>query len=207
MPAQIYTFKITYVGCEDKIWRTAVVSSNYTLAKLGYLVLATFETMAYHLFEMKFKDTIYVLSDEDLDYTTWFRKEKYDLLFSHEIGSLDMHVGDVIKMTYDYGCEQIFKIVLLEIDDMPEHQDRAYPMILDGAGRGIIDDMSAFELLEIIKKIDSGEHSEIIYPYDDLLANEWDYRKYSLDCDNTLLKGEIDAIRIGYELPYDEHFD
>lgn len=57
MAVQIYTFKITYADCDNKIWRIAAVSSNYTLAKLGYMILASFDTMAYHLFEMKFKGT------------------------------------------------------------------------------------------------------------------------------------------------------
>ena len=36
---QIYTFRITYRGCEEKIWRVAEVSSNNTLAQLGYTIL------------------------------------------------------------------------------------------------------------------------------------------------------------------------
>lgn len=35
MATKIYTFKITYADCGDKIWRIAAVSSNYTLADLG----------------------------------------------------------------------------------------------------------------------------------------------------------------------------
>ena len=41
MAVQIYTFKITYADCDNKIWRIAAVSSNYTLAKLGYMILAS----------------------------------------------------------------------------------------------------------------------------------------------------------------------
>ena len=67
MAVQVYTFKITYADCDNRIWRIAAVSSNYTLAKLGYMVLATFDTMAYHLFEMKFKETIYFLTEEDFE--------------------------------------------------------------------------------------------------------------------------------------------
>ena len=50
--AQVYTFKITYQECGNKIWRTFEVSSNYDLASLGYMVLASFRTMAYHLFSI-----------------------------------------------------------------------------------------------------------------------------------------------------------
>ena len=67
MAIQIYTFRITYADCDNRIWRTAAVSSNYTLAELGYMVLATFDTMAYHLFEMKYRDTTYFLAEEDFE--------------------------------------------------------------------------------------------------------------------------------------------
>ena len=46
MATQVYIFKITYNGCENKIWRTFEVSSNYDLARLGYMVLASFDTNA-----------------------------------------------------------------------------------------------------------------------------------------------------------------
>ena len=35
MAVQVYTFKITYSDCDDRIRRIAAVSSNYTLAELA----------------------------------------------------------------------------------------------------------------------------------------------------------------------------
>ena len=61
MKTQVYALHIAYNGYEDKIWRTVEVSSKYTLAQLGYLILHTFDTLAYHAFEFSFKDTPYVL--------------------------------------------------------------------------------------------------------------------------------------------------
>ena len=58
MSTQVYTFRITYNGCENKIWRTVEVSSNYDLARLGYMVLASFDTNAYHLFSIEHKGVI-----------------------------------------------------------------------------------------------------------------------------------------------------
>ena len=49
MATQVYTFHIVYEGLEKKIWRKVQVSSNYHLDQLGYLALAAFDTMAYHL--------------------------------------------------------------------------------------------------------------------------------------------------------------
>ncbi|MBP3380449.1 MAG: hypothetical protein J6K77_06285 [Ruminococcus sp.] len=200
MAAQVYTFKITYADCDNRIWRTAAVSSNFTLAELGYMVLATFDTMAYHLFEMKFKGTTYFLIEEDFEDLPNYDNERYDLLGAYKIGMLGLNVGNTIEMTYDLGCCQVFDIELLEISDMPKGHGRAYPKILDGAGRGIVDDMSASELLEAIKKTDEDGHSEIYYSSDGFEdVPEWDYRNYLIDCDNGLLKGIIDRIRDGYE--------
>lgn len=200
MAVQLYTFKITYADCDNKIWRIAAVSSNYTLAKLGYMILASFDTMAYHLFEMKFKGTTYFLTEEDFEDLPNYDNERYDLSGVHKIGTLGLNVGDTIQMTYDLGCCQVFNIELLEINDMLKGHGTAYPKILDGAGRGIVDDMPAFELLEAIRKADENGHSEIYYSSScSDNAPEWDYRNYRVDWDNTLLKGIIDRIRDGYE--------
>ncbi len=200
MAVQIYTFKITYADCDNRIWRTVAVSSNYTLANLGYMVLATFDTMAYHLFNMKYKDTTYFLTEEDFEDLPCEENEKFDLLGLYKVGNLGMNVGDIIEMTYDLGCCQVFDIELIEISDMPRGHGRAYPKILDGAGRGIVDDMPAFELIEVIRKTDTDGHSGIYYSsdgFDDV--PEWDYRNYRVDWDNALLKGIIDRICDGYE--------
>lgn len=100
MSAQIYTFKITYADCDDRIWRIAEVSSNYTLADLGYMILATFDTMAYHMFEMKYKNTTYLLSEEDFSDLPRDDDDKYELLWQNKVGTLKMSIGDKIEMTY-----------------------------------------------------------------------------------------------------------
>ena len=209
MATQVYTFKITYADCDNRIWRTAAVSSNYTLAELGYMVLATFDTMAYHLFEMKYTNVTFSLIEEDFEDLLYDKDEAYDLMYSYKIGSrrLDLKVGDVIEMTYDLGCDQTFIIELLEISDMPRGHGHAYPKILDGAGRGIVDDVPAFELLEAIKKTDEDGHSEIYYSSScSNNAPEWDYRNYRVDWDNALLKGIIERIRDGYENYEDDEY-
>ena len=62
---------------------------------------------------------------------------------------------------------------------------------------------SAEDLLEVIKRIDAGESSGIRYSKYDLSPRfeppEWDYRKYNIESDNALFKGEIDLIREAYE--------
>lgn len=64
---QVSTFKITYRGCEDKIWWIAELSSNSTLAQLGYMILATFDTLAYHLFSISFCGKTYEFDTDEED--------------------------------------------------------------------------------------------------------------------------------------------
>lgn len=203
MAVQVYKFKVTYDGCDNRIWRDIAVSSNYRLADLGYAVLATFDTRAYHLFEMKFRDVNFVLSEEDIYDISFSKAGHCKLLFDCKIGELMMEPGESIEMIYDLGCEQVFDIKLMGIEAMPRGHGTAYPKVLDGAGCGIIEDMSADELLEVIKKIDSGESSGIHYsnldPSPRFKIPEWDYRKYDLKSDNILFKGEIGLIREAYE--------
>ncbi len=203
MAVQVYNFRVTYEGCDNRIWRDIAVSSNYRLADIGYAVLATFETLAYHLFEMKFKDTRFVLTEEDMYDAEFSDAEHCELLCDRKVGNLGIAIGESIEMIYDFGCEQVFDIRLTGIEAMPKGHGRAYPKILDGAGRGIIDDMSAYELLEVIKKIDAGQSSGIRYSKNDITPYldppDWDYRRYDLECDNALFKGETDLIREAYE--------
>lgn len=202
MATQIYTFKITYAECENKIWRIAEVSANNTLAQLGYMVLATFDTMAYHLFDMEYNGMTYYLTEEDFEDLPC--DINYDLMCENKLKSTIYKIGEHIKMTYDMGCEQEFDIELIAIRDMQKGHGTAYPKIIDGAGYGIIDDMPAFELLELIHRIDETGNSDVCYNSSGFGTNiPWDYRKYDIGIDNCLLKGKIRRIKAGFE-EYDD---
>ena len=193
---RVYTFKIVYIGCENKIWRDIQISSNSTMAVLCYAVLSSFSTCAYHLFMMTYKGTNYELDDEEF-------QTKPKLMSETKLGNLKLEIGDKIHMIYDFGEEQEFEITLLSDEEMPKGSGRAYPKVSDGAGRGIIDDMSAEDLLDLIKKIDKSGKSDFIYAHRGERA-PWDYRNYQIDIDNCLLKGEIARIKSAYENPEED---
>lgn len=194
--ARVYTFKIIYMGCENRIWRDIQISSKSTLAVLGYAVLSSFNTCAYHLFYMEYKGTNYELNDEEF-------QTKPKLMAETKLGDLGLELGDKIHMIYDFGEEQEFEITLLSDEEMPKHSGRAYPKVSDGAGRGIIDDMSAEDLLDLIKKIDKTGKSDFIYAHKGEHL-PWDYRNYRIDTDNCLIKGEIAQIKSAYENPVED---
>lgn len=191
MAVQVYTFKVTYQRCGNKIWRTFEVSSNYNLAKLGYMVLSSFDTKAYHLFCIKHKETTYETAIEYYGQSP--------LLQDVKLSSLNLQTGEHMEMIYDYGTEQHFDIELIDIKDMPKGTGRAYPRVIDGAGRGIIDDMPVDELMKIITKTDKNGKSDFIITTEFGDEMVWDYRNYNMDYDNCLLKGEKEMIQDGYE--------
>lgn len=190
--AEVYTLKVTYQGCENKIWREAQISSNALLADVGYMVLSTFDTLAYHLFSISYKDIVFELPNEDEDVPF------EECLFCIKLGELGAKVGDKLTMIYDFGYDQEFKIEITNIEPMPKGKGRSYPKIIAGEGRGILDDVPAFETLEIINDTDKNGCSA--YTYLTRYENEviWDYRDYDLKTDNLLLKGEIARIAEGY---------
>ena len=190
MATKVYTFHITYEGLEEKIWRKVEVSSNYRLDQLGYMVLAAFDTMAYHLFEFYYDDDRFEIPNEDATF------EQIDMA-DFKLHQLKLKLGDRIRMEYDFGTTQTFWLELVEIADMKRGWGRRYPYVLDGAGRGIIDDMSCAELSELVAQIDrNGKTDEPLYYQERMMP--WDYRWFDLDCMNSLLKGEIELIEEGY---------
>ena len=190
---QIYTFRITYRGCEEKIWRVAEVSSNNTLAQLGYTILVTFDTLAYHLISISYKGVSYELDTDEEEIDDALR------LCGVKLSALNLQIGDQLEMIYDFGCEQIFDIELTGVQDMPRGRGRAYPRIAAGEGRGIIDDLPADELLKMIREIDRTGVSRFQYmtPYEKMIP--WDYRNYDLEIDNALLKGDVNQVQFAYE--------
>ena len=85
MAVQVYTFKVTYKHCEGKIWRIFDVSSNSDLALLGYMILASFDTMAYHLFSIECNNTIYETAIENYG--------EYPLLQETKLSELGLKIG------------------------------------------------------------------------------------------------------------------
>lgn len=198
MGAQVYTFHMEYAGLEERIWRDVEVSSKMRLDQLGYVVLATFDTMAYHLFEIEFRGVTYAIPDEEM------RPEQFDLA-EFALGALKMKLDEKMELIYDFGTEQHFLLTLTAIRDMKRGEGRHFPWVTAMNGRGIIDDMSADELAEIIWQIDqNGKTDEPIFysryfmEDDVILPMPWDIRRFDLETENDLLKFNVGRIEDGY---------
>ena len=50
---KVLTFKVEVEELESKIWRVIEITDSKTVADLVYTILATFDSLAYHLYNIK----------------------------------------------------------------------------------------------------------------------------------------------------------
>lgn len=194
MKANVYKFLIGYKGYEEKIWREVEVSGNYPLSKLAYLVLASFDTLANHLFFIEHNGNHY-----EIDFDDDFYDEESINPTTVKLNNMGLEIDSVMEMVYDYGCEQEFVITLKEISDMEKGTSLRYPRIVAGQGKGILDNMFSDEFGEVMKQIDEKNKSEQMYLSPTGEYELWDYRGFNIDEMNRTLKSDIEAIQNGFE--------
>lgn len=193
--ADVYKFKVKLEGFEDIIWRDIEITSVSNIAKLGYAVLAAFEAQGSHLFNIKFKKKRYEILFQEPE----FSNEVIVDPIKAKLSSLKLLPGDVLDMEYDYGAGWTFSLELLSVTEMKRGSGNHYPYITDGRGKGIIEDISPYELAEIIYKTDKAEE----YPrVDDIFLDGekvWDYTDFNLKYANAFFKEEVLEIQHAYE--------
>ncbi|MDU1005553.1 MAG: plasmid pRiA4b ORF-3 family protein [Clostridium butyricum] len=193
--AEVYKFNVKLVNLEEIIWRDIEITSVSSVAKLGYSVLAAFESTANHLFAIKFNGKRYEILFEEPDYIA----EPIVNPIETKLSQLKLTAGDKLTMEYDYGAGWEFSIELICVTEMKRCSGSHYPYVTDGKGKGIIEDTSPYELSEMIDKINT---EGLIPKVTDLFSRkevEWDYRDFNLKYCNVFLKGNVSRIRDAYE--------
>ena len=195
--AKVLTFKVGIEGLEDKIWRKIEITDRRTIADLAYTILATFDSLAYHLYNIKYNNKVYdcwVCIEDDHSVippiNTTITKLK----------DLDLKENDTMEMEYDYGSTTTFKITYLGCSDLERCKSSHYPYVIDGEGRGMLDDMCDFELKELVEDIDKKGYSEHYFTPGYERTIKYDYRKFNIKNNNALLKGLVLEIKNGYEV-------
>lgn len=193
--ADVYKFKVELDELENVIWREIELTSVSSVAKLGYAILASFESAAMHLFNIRHKGKLYeILFEEDE-----FGIEPIFDPITTKLEDLKLSVGDSLTMEYDYGAGWEFSIELVAINKMQRGQGRKYPCVTNGKGKGIIEDTSTYELLEIIDSTNKGEIPKVW----DVFSNQkidWDYKDFDLKNCNRLVKENLIKIKNCYEI-------
>ncbi len=194
---KVLTFKVEIEGLEDKIWRKIEITDRRTVADLAYTILATFDSLAYHLYNIKYNDKVYdcwvCIEDDYSDIP------KVNATIT-KLSSIGLKENDTMEMEYDYGSTTTFKITYLGCSDLERGKGSHYPYIINGEGRGMLDDMCDFELKEIVDDIDKKGYSEHYFTPGYERTIKYDYRKFNIKNNNALLKGLVLEIKNGYEV-------
>ena len=192
---KVLTFKVEIDGLEDKIWRKIEITDRRTIADLAYTILASFDSLAYHLYHIKHGSDTYDCMIESLE----FEVDNVKDAVKTKLKDVDFSDKKMV-MEYDFGSPTTFKITYLESRDLEKGNVQNYPYIVDGAGRGMLDDLADFELKEIVDDIDKKGFSEHYFTPGYERTIKYDYRKYNIKKDNSVLKELILEIKNGYEI-------
>lgn len=123
--AEVYTFRVRLCELKNVIWRDIEITSVSSVAKLGYAVLAAFDSTASHLFNIRFKGRRYeIMFDED----DFFGEPVFDPVHT-KLSALKLKAGNRLSMEYDYGAGWEFEIKLLSITGMERGRGRHYPYL------------------------------------------------------------------------------
>lgn len=193
---KVLTFKVGIEGLEDKIWRCIEITDRRTVADLAYTILATFGSLAYHLYDIKHGNDRYDCMIDPLD----LREYNFKDAVRTKLSDVDFEKNNKMIMEYDFGSTTTFIITYLESRNIEKYNGNHYPYIVDGAGRGMIDDMCDFELKEVVEDIDKKGYSDHFFTPGYERKIKYDYRYFNIKNNNALLKGEILDIKNGYEV-------
>lgn len=195
--AKVLTFKVGIDGLEDKIWRKIEITDRRTVADLAYTILATFDSLAYHLYNIIYDNKIYdcwvCIEDDYSDIP------KVNATIT-KLKDLELKENDTMEMEYDYGSTTNFKITYLGCTDLERGNGSHYPYVVDGEGRGMLDDICDFELKEIVEDTDKKGYSEHYFTPGYERTIKYDYRNFNIKNNNALLKGLVLEIKNGYEV-------
>ena len=195
---KVLTFKVGIEGLEDKIWRKIEITDRRTVADLAYTILATFDSLAYHLYDIKYKNKVYdcfvCIEDDHSDIP------KVNATITR-LSDLELKENDTMEMEYDYGSTTTFKITYLGASDFKKGDGMHYPYIIDGEGSGMIDDITSDELRDVVENIDkTGKSDYSVLCMDGRNSKIYDYRNFDLKKNNLHVRRYFYKIKSGYEV-------
>lgn len=193
----VLTFKVEIEGLENKIWRKIEITDRRTVADLAYTILATFRSLAYHLYDIEYKNKYYdcwVCIEDD------HREVELVNAIITRLGSIGLKENDTMRMEYDTGSTTTFIITYLGESEFEKGNGMHYPFVTDGAGYGMIDDISSDELKDVVDDIDRVGKSDYYALCNDGRTSEiYDYRIFDLDRNNLYVRRYFQKIKHGYE--------
>lgn len=199
---KVLTFKVEIEGLEDKIWRKIEITDRRTVADLAYTILATFESLAYHLYDINYHDQVYDCWIAIEDDHSGIPKINATIT---KLSDLKLEENDTLEMEYDYGSTTTFKITYLGDSEFKRGNGMHYPYIIDGAGSGMIDDITSNQLKKVVENIDkAGKSNYSVWCMDGRRSKIYDYRNFNLKKNNLQVRRYFLKIKNGYEIGEEE---
>ena len=194
---KVLTFKVEIDGLENKIWRKIEITDRRTVADLAYSILASFNSLAYHLYLINYKEKIYdcwVCIEDDHS-----EIPPINAVIT-KLSSLGLKEKDHMEMEYDTGSTTMFKITYLGSRPFEKGNGMHYPYIIDGKGSGMIDDITSDELKKVVDDIDKkGKSNYYALEMDGRRSKIYDYRNFDLSKNNLQVRRYFYKIKYGYE--------
>ena len=117
-----------------------------------------------------------------------------------KLSNLELKKNDTMIMSYDTGSTTTFKITFLEERSFERGNGMHYPYIIDGAGYGMIDNITSEELKEVVNDIDkTGNSDYYALCIDGRNSYNYDYRIFDLDKNNLYVRRYFYKIKYSYE--------
>lgn len=128
-----FKVRVRLAGYSPVMWREFVVSADTRLDKFCLQALASFHAQGHHLFNLQAGKTTYELPMLDSGVG------KFNDLAGHWLG--EYQAGDRFVLNYDLGDSWQFEILLEEERQQNRWQNNSKAQLLDGFGKGIIEDI------------------------------------------------------------------
>ncbi len=131
-----------------------------------------------------------------------------DLIFDDEIvldasqsilSDIRLNDNDIMEMEYGFGSTTTFEIKYLGSKELEENDNTYYPSIIDGADNEMLDDISEFDLEDIVKDTDKSGYSKYPYSPGYETGKIYDYREFDLKKNNIKVMKMFPMIKKGYE--------
>lgn len=189
MPQKLLTLHISYDGLDSKIWRNIQLCNDTPLNQLAYIIMVSFDTLAYHQYYIQSCGEKY--TEGKIEGPGVYDARKYTM------ADLYLDIGDSLLMEYDFGCSHIFNIKVIGGADHPGQNSVLFPFVSDGAGLGILDDYILPDIAFYIEQIDmTGKTVTPIYYKN--RETPWDYRNLSIRDINQTLASDVAALVKSY---------
>ena len=206
----VYKLYTELKGFEPKIHRTFLIKKNTSMLSLASCMISMFDGNASHIYDFDVPGenlNLQVYFDEDMNASDdefaikhkHIQPRKHVDVRNYKIKDCLKKVGDTITFAYDFGDGWTFPIRLEEIID-DEVYEEVSPLVLDGEGRGIIEDVGGIGAMSDCVKAFEQKSGEDYESYSEWLGlKDLDITYFNKSSVNKNLKKEIKEIDKAYK--------